>query len=568
MATVERMPPGTVRLNDASSHPSGTKHVYTASTGSLVLQPKPTDDPDDPLNWATWRKWLNYGVVLVYVLFTFTLLDIAAVAYSQLVDELGMTYQISTIATALNFTGLAIGCVAFIPLTYRYGRRPIYLLSVTVQLVSAVWAGSVKSTNEYMAVNLVMGLGGAISETIVQITIADLFFVHQYATVNGIFLFMQGTGAFLGPVAAGFIVAAQGWRWMWFWNAIFLGVTLVVVVFVFEEATFIPSSADEAMANPPASSEEGFDGAADTQSKGQKGLDPLEMSRTTSLASRPVLTARSRKPLRSRLALVTKTDAPIKHHYITPFILLFQFPAVAYTAVTFGAVLAWFSVLISISSTRMVDPPYNFSPSDIGLLNLWPFVGQLIGALGAGPVSDRWIQALAKRNGGIYEPEMRLWLALFPAPLLVTGGILMFGIGIANEAPWVLLAMGIAVFACGFSVCLDVALAYLTDSYQNVSLHSHLQSLKPDLAKLTRVIGDALVGVVFIRNAISVIVLFCLSPWRDAVGMQNLFVMVGIISFLFCMVPIPLLIWGKRARVATADKYRYYSGRQPGHRPV
>jgi hypothetical protein len=81
-------------------------------------------------------------------------------------------------------------------------------------------------------------------------------------------------------------------------------------------------------------------------------------------------------------------------------------------------------------------------------------------------------------------------------------------------------------------------------------------------------IGDALVAVVFVRNAISVVVLFCLSQWLDGMGMQNMFILIGVLSFMFCMVPVPLLIWGKRARIATAAKYRYYSLRQPGHRPV
>lgn len=59
MASDEQMPPGTVRLNEGTPtrrfessivddqrlNPS----ISTASTGSLVLQPKPTEDPDDPL---------------------------------------------------------------------------------------------------------------------------------------------------------------------------------------------------------------------------------------------------------------------------------------------------------------------------------------------------------------------------------------------------------------------------------------------------------------------------------------------------------------------------------------
>jgi hypothetical protein len=33
--------------------------------------------------------------------------------------------------------------------------------------------------------NLLSGLGGAVSETIAQITIADMFFVHHHAAMNG-----------------------------------------------------------------------------------------------------------------------------------------------------------------------------------------------------------------------------------------------------------------------------------------------------------------------------------------------------------------------------------------------
>lgn len=44
-------------------------------------------------------------------------------------------------------------------------------------------------------------------------TISDVFFVHQRATANGIFLFMLNVGAFLGPVAAGYDESSQGWRW-------------------------------------------------------------------------------------------------------------------------------------------------------------------------------------------------------------------------------------------------------------------------------------------------------------------------------------------------------------------
>lgn len=73
-----------------------------------------------------------------------------------------------------------------------------------------------------------------------MITIVDLFFVHQHARMNGIFLFMQSLGSTGGPIAAGYIVVSMGWRWMWWMIAIFPGVNLILVLFFFVEPKYIP----------------------------------------------------------------------------------------------------------------------------------------------------------------------------------------------------------------------------------------------------------------------------------------------------------------------------------------
>lgn len=86
--------------------------------------------------------------------------------------------------------------------------------------------------------------------------------------------------------------------------------------------------------------------------------------------------------------------------------------------------------------------------------------------------SAKW---LSKRNKGIFEPEMRLWLAL-PAALIIPAGILMFGIGLANGSPWIVLAIAYGIWGFGFVLATDVSLAYCTDCYQDI-------------------VGDALVGV-------------------------------------------------------------------------
>ncbi|PSR76563.1 major facilitator superfamily domain-containing protein [Coniella lustricola] len=518
------MPPGTIRLEKASS----------ANSTTIILSPPPTSDPHDPLNWTSTRKTVNFTLTLFYVLFTFVLNDIFYVAYTPLVEEIGMTYEVYNIATALGFAGLAIGCIVFMPFSYRYGRRPLYILSVTIQLVAAIWSGKVKTNGELIAANMLMGLGGAISETIVQVTIADLFFVHQYATVNALFLFAQATGASLGPVAAGYVIDGQGWRWMWWWCAIFLGITLIVVFFCFEETIYTAVYEGVPAYTSP-----------DEVEAPKQDPDDTKMTQTTSDQLAAVGSLK-KKPLRRRLQLVTNTNTAIKHHFYQPFLMLIKFPAIAYAAITYGSLLALFSILGTVLAAYLTYSPWDFSPANVGLFNVASFVGSLAGTIMVSIASDRLVIVMAKRNSGVYEAEMRLYPAI-PGSFITAAGVLMVGLGLEKGMSWVFLAFGSAIFSAGFVLCADTALCYLTDTYGNI-------------------IGDALVAVIFVRNGLSVVIMFALTPWIEGMGVQNAFILMAIIAFVILSIPLPLLKWGKQARIKSAATYAHYSMRQPNCR--
>lgn len=57
--------PGTVTLVDLQ-HVLATRHLDKGDS-DIVLIPEPSDDPDDPLNWAPRRKLLSTICVSVYV---------------------------------------------------------------------------------------------------------------------------------------------------------------------------------------------------------------------------------------------------------------------------------------------------------------------------------------------------------------------------------------------------------------------------------------------------------------------------------------------------------------------
>lgn len=155
----------------------------------------------------------------------------------------------------------------------------------------------------------------------------------------------------------------------------------------------------------------------------------------------------------------------------------------------YGTSLAWFSIILTTLSTYFTQPPYNFSPSGVGLLNLPPFIGGVI-ALVLSTSNDWIILQLAKRNNGVFEPEMRLWLAL-PGVLACPGGTLLFGLSMAkvrvhlacNQTtniadrkiqgyPWIVPCIGSAIFSFGFGIIGDTSLTYLQDCYTEVSTSS------------------------------------------------------------------------------------------------
>jgi MFS family permease len=409
---------------------SALSTIISAGTNTDLLQ-----------NWPKWRKVLNFTLVSYYVLWTFVQLDIGFTAWGPLIGEFGFSVDNLNATAAVNYGGLAIGCIFFIPFVHKFGRRPLYLISVVLQCVACVWQARVQNLGDLLGSNVLSGLGGAISETVVQITIADVFFVHEHALMNGFYLLFTAIGAFLGPVASGYVVQSQGWRWMWWWCVIFLGINAVAALFLFEESKYIPAINARRSSSirpdtlvsgtaPILVRQEDDDSQRKTPSEDIKEAEsgvPIKHVHTT-VSIDPEIKQRT---YWQRMALISPTPGPILQHFWQPIIVLFTFPAVTYTAFTYGSVLAWFAIMTSVQAVYLLEPPYNFTAIGIGLMNLPPFIGAVIGFFLGGWLNDKSILWFAKRNGGIYEPEMRLWMVL-PAAIVLPVGILMFGIGLAH----------------------------------------------------------------------------------------------------------------------------------------
>jgi hypothetical protein len=292
------------------------------------------------------------------------------------------------------------------------------------------------------------------------------------------------------------------------------------------------------------------------------------------------------KSYRQRLAFVTTTPGSFPaffRHAYQPFVITMTFPAVAFCALSYGASLAWFSILATTEATYFVLEPYNFTSIGVGLLAIPAFIGGVAGALYGGILSDWSIVWFTKRNGGIYEPEMRLYLVIFPA-FVGPAGLFLYGYS-TSEVDILFLAtklraplmprLGNALDCPLYRIChgwfhnfshwgskLDLRLRQLSrGALLQPPIHTPVVLLHRKLTIL-QILGDALVGVAFIRNIFATIILFTLTQWTEALGFYNLFTCVGCIALGLNLTVVPMIIWGKKWRLLCAKRYQAMADRQ------
>jgi MFS family permease len=390
-------------------------------------------------------------------------------------EQLGFSYDILNDSYAIGCGTLAIGAFLLIPFALKWGRRPVYIVSTALQFAICIWSAKLETVADILLINAFSCLLGALAEVIVQMTVADVFFVHQRGLMNTIYVWMSSIGGSLAPLAAGYITVSQGWRWVWWWMAIFFGVALIAFLFLYEETKY--AKVDHVVINSfdvKNSTMDMFQEMKDEESKGMrsdlKDRTAADHHQGWQVAKVEINTTIPMKSYWQRLALWSTSPGPFllfARHSWQPFVILFTFPAVFFMSLVYGTTLAASTVMITTLSSWMAEPPYNFNSAQIGLMSLPSWIGTTLGALICGPVSDWIILNFAERNNGTYEPEMRLWVIAAFIPF-VPAGLYMFGIGLNNGASWPVLAVGYAICSFGTTPASSIALTYITDSFTNV----------------------------------------------------------------------------------------------------
>ncbi|PFH62040.1 hypothetical protein XA68_15363 [Ophiocordyceps unilateralis] len=503
-------PPGTVELL--------AEHGADGKDGEVVLIPAPSDDPNDPLRWPMWRKCLHFGLLVAMTTAIFTSLSIQTIFWTQMEqDMINVTIQDLANAQAVQLVGLAVGCVVFMPPATKYGRRSVYIIVMAIAAISAWWSAVMKTVPELFVANFLIGISGAVNQTAIAMTIHDIWFVHQRGTANGMFFAGLMTGSFLCPMAAGVQGIKDGWRVSYATLAAAMTVLTVIFVIALEETKFIRPD-QEAI---PKDKQDMFKLESFQSELARSATDKASKKRGGCLQ-------------KARLQFVTKSDESLWKIFYYPA-LSWWFPQVIFASLQLGSSICWLVVLGSMISIVFSAPPYNFDAAGLGYMYAGPCVGAIFGALYGGPLVDKAIVWLSRRNHGWFEPEMRLWLYPIPA-LAMAGGLVLFGVSAGQGMHFVIPSVGGALFSFSFGAISDIATALVLDSFPAI-------------------VPQTFVAITFFRNAISMVGPFSVTPWSEAMGTTNMFIVAAAISLAVNALALPLGIWGKKGRAAVAARY-------------
>jgi hypothetical protein len=136
-------PPGTVRLQQILD--TGNSH----KDANIILQPRPTADPNDPLNWTKKQKILNYSLACYYAMMVFAFVNATSPTWGPMGDELGFSSQTLTNTYAIGCATLALGAPMLIPFALKYGSRPVYIVSSVAQFAISIWAAKTVTAGDW-----------------------------------------------------------------------------------------------------------------------------------------------------------------------------------------------------------------------------------------------------------------------------------------------------------------------------------------------------------------------------------------------------------------------------------
>lgn len=181
---------------------------------------------------VTRREILVLAIVIAGAFIAILNQTVLSPALPKLMEDFqitaGTAKWVTTIYLLVN--GIMVPVTAF--LIDRYPTRKLFIVSLLSFIAGTVLTGSAPNFGLLIIGRILQAIGAGVQLPLVAVIPMIIFPVEKHGTAMGMTGIVMSCAPAVGPVVAGWIIDAFGWRMM-FWSILPLAVILLVVSFIF-----------------------------------------------------------------------------------------------------------------------------------------------------------------------------------------------------------------------------------------------------------------------------------------------------------------------------------------------
>jgi multidrug resistance protein len=146
-----------------------------------------------------------------------TVVSLSSTLYTSgipgLQEEFGISKLEALVGVTTYLLGMALGSVLFAPLSELVGRRPVYIISMTVFLLLLLPSALARNIETVLVSRFFGGFFGSALMSNSPASVNDIVSDEHRALAFGFWSIGPTNGPVYGPIIGGFVFEYLGWRW-------------------------------------------------------------------------------------------------------------------------------------------------------------------------------------------------------------------------------------------------------------------------------------------------------------------------------------------------------------------
>ncbi|KAA1467121.1 MFS general substrate transporter [Dentipellis sp. KUC8613] len=387
------------------------------------------NDPEDPRNWPNWYRWILTSLVTGLVVAVAFGTAVITGDFKDIQEEFHVSGTVVTLSVSLMLVGFGLGPLVWAPLSEMYGRRPLWLIPLTLYVIFGIPCALAPNIGCLLAGRFLAGLFASTPLALAGGTISDLWDNNERGFAIALFAAAPFGGPVLGPIVGGFVGETIGWRWIMWINMIFSGVMTFLMLFVPE--TYAPVLLKRRAKNMR-------DETGDPSYVTEQEIFPRPFSDL----------------------IVETLIRPFEMLATEPILLLVSL----YVSMIYALLYGFF-----FSFPIIFGEDYGFNDGIVGLTFISVLVGVLLGVMVTPQLEKMYLRQVALK-GGKADPEDRLPGMMIGAPIIPVA-LFIFGwtsppIVSPTGGHWIGPCISGLPFGLGLVVVYFSANAYLIETFQ------------------------------------------------------------------------------------------------------